>query len=677
MLKGESELDPSLEEGSLFDTGGGLIRDPVPVAYNQTIPIETFDFAFVDECHRSIYSLWRQVLEYFDGHIVGLTATPSMQTLGYFNRNLVMEYPHTLAVADGVNVDFDVYRIRTQITESGSTVEAGLYVDTRNRQTRATRWRKLDEDLTYATNALDRDVVAVDQIRTVIRTFRDRLFTEIYPGRTEVPKTLIYAKDDSHADDIVQIVREEFGKGNDFAQKITYRTGTARIVTKKPSTNGQDVDEVTYKSTGVKAEDLLSSFRNSYNPRVVVTVDMIATGTDIRPLEIVMFMRSVKSRNFFEQMKGRGVRIIGDTDLQAVTPDAHSKTHFIIVDCVGVCEQDLFDSPSLERKPTIPLHKLLNTVAYGSVDQDVLSSLAGRLARLDREIGSADRVALAQTAGGLTLKDLAGGIVQALEPDRHLEAARLAAGLAADAMPTQEQVAKARRELLKQAALPLAGNPDLRAQIEQVQQRAEQTIDNVSKDAVLDATYSEAARDHAKATVTSFEQFIRDNKDQITALQVLYSRPYAERLRLTDIKQLAEAIKAPPRSWTPETLWRSYEALDKSRVRGSGARVLTDIVSLVRYALQQENELEPFPERVAVRFEQWLAEQTGLGREFTDEQLQWLELIRDHVGGSLAIERDDFEYPPFVQHGGLGRVYQLFGPDLDPLLGELNRVLVA
>jgi len=304
MLKGEPDLDPSLEEGSLFDTGGGLIRDPVPVAYNPTIPIETFDFAFVDECHRSIYSLWRQVLEYFDAHIVGLTATPSMQTFGYFNQNLVMEYPHTLAVADGVNVDFDVYRIRTQITEAGSTVEAGLYVDTRNRQTRATRWRKLDEDLTYATNALDRDVVAVDQIRTVVRTFRDRLFTEIHPGRTEVPKTLIYAKDDSHADDIVQIVREEFGKGNDFAQKITYRTGTARIVTKKPGTNGQDVDEVTYKSTGVKAEDLLSSFRNSYNPRVVATVDMIATGTDIRPLEIVMFMRSVKSRNFFEQMKG-------------------------------------------------------------------------------------------------------------------------------------------------------------------------------------------------------------------------------------------------------------------------------------------------------------------------------------------------------------------------------------
>jgi len=371
------------------------------------------------------------------------------------------------------------------------------------------------------------------------------------------------------------------------------------------------------------------------------------------------------------------VRIIGDTDLQAVTPDAHSKTHFIIVDCVGVCEQDLSDSPSLERKPTIPLHKLLNTVAYGSIDLDVLSSLAGRLARLDREIGVADRQALAQTAGGLTLKDISGSIVTALEPDRHIEAARLAGGLAFDATPSDEQVAKARRELLKHAALPLASNPALRQQIERVQQRAEQTIDTVSKDAVLEATYSEAARDHAKATVTSFEQFIRDNKDQITALQVLYSRPYAERLRLGDIKQLAETIKAPPRSWTPETLWRSYEALDRSKVRGSGGRVLTDIVSLVRYALRQETELEPFPRRVEERFEHWLAEQKGLGRQFTDEQLQWLQLIRDHVGGSLAIERDDFEYPPFVQHGGLGKVYQIFGSHLDPLLDELNRVLVA
>ena len=298
MLKGEEDLDPVLEEGSQFDTAADLIREPVPMVYNPKIPIETFDVIFTDECHRSIYNLWRQVLEYFDAYLIGLTATPSKQTIGFFNQNLVMEYNHEQAVADGVNVDFDVYRIRTRITERGAQVEAGLFVDRRDRETRAVRWEKLDEDLTYDASKLDRDVVAVDQIRTVIRTFKEKLFTEIFPGRKDVPKTLIYAKDDSHADDIVQIVREEFGKGNDFAQKITYKTGTARVVTKKVGSDGQEIEEVTYKSSGLKPEDLLSSFRNSYNPRIVVTVDMIATGTDIKPLEVVMFLRAVKSRNF-------------------------------------------------------------------------------------------------------------------------------------------------------------------------------------------------------------------------------------------------------------------------------------------------------------------------------------------------------------------------------------------
>src|SRR2546422_1049210 len=321
-------------------------------------------------------------------------------TIQHLYSMLKGEEDHEQAVADGVNVDFDVYRIRTQITQQGAQVEAGLFVDRRDRETRAVRWDKLEEDLTYDAAKLDRDVVAVDQIRTVIRAFKEKLFTEIFPGRKDVPKTLIYAKDDSHADDIVQIVREEFGKGNDFAQKITYKTGTARVVTKKVGPDGQEIEEVTYKSSGLKPEDLLSSFRNSYNPRIVVTVDMIATGTDIKPLEVVMFMRAVKSRNFFEQMKGRGVRVINDTDFQAVTPDAKSKTHFVIVDCIGVCEQELTDSRPLERQPTVAFEKLLQAVAFGSTDPDILSSLAGRLVRLNRRFGKLEQQALEKAAGG-------------------------------------------------------------------------------------------------------------------------------------------------------------------------------------------------------------------------------------------------------------------------------------
>ena len=676
MLRGEAELDPALEEWSQFDSAG-LVREPAPVEYNPAIPIETFDVIFTDECHRSIYNLWRQVLEYFDAYLVGLTATPSKQTIGFFNQNLVMEYGHEQAVADGVNVDFDVYRIRTQITEGGSKVEAGLWVDRRDRQTRAKRWETLDEDLVYASSALDRDVVAMDQIRTVVRTFRDKLFTEIFPGRTDVPKTLIYAKDDSHADDIVQIVREEFGKGNEFAQKITYKTGTARVVTKKRLADGSEVEQITYKSTGLKPDDLLSSFRNSYYPRIVVTVDMIATGTDIKPLEAVMFMRSVKSRNFFEQMKGRGVRIIGDDDFQAVTPDARSKTRFVIVDCVGVCEQELSDTKPLEKQPTISFDKLLQAVSFGSTDPDLLSSLAGRLARLDRQIGDADRKALAEAAEGRTLRTLAAGLVDALDVDRQIEVARQEAGLAPDAEPSEEQVRAAAERMLAEAARPIAENAALRRLLVETKQRYEQTIDTVSADVVLEATYSEAARDRAREMARSFEQFIRENRDELDALQILYSRPYRDRPRLRDLRALAQAIKAPPRSWTPEALWRAYETLDRSKVRGSGGTILTDLVSLVRFALQQEDALVPYPERVAARYEAWLAQQEADGRRFTDEQRRWLEMIRDHIAANLKIDMDDFDYTPFTQRGGAGRAYDVFGEDLAPLLEELNEVLAA
>jgi len=677
MLQGEPDLDPELEEGSGFDTAADLAREPVPVRYNPAIPVETFDVIVTDECHRSIYNLWRQVLEYFDASLIGLTATPSKQTLGFFSQNLVMEYNHEQAVADGVNVDFDIYRIRTQITEQGATVEAKMWVDKRDRATRAIRWQKLDEEFAYEARALDRGVVARDQIRTVIRTFRDRLFTEIFPDRTEVPKTLIYAKDDSHADDIVEIVREEFGKGNDFCQKITYRTGTARIVTKKVNADGTETEVVTYKSTNVKPEDLLSSFRNSYNPRIVVTVDMIATGTDIKPLEVVMFMRAVKSRNFFEQMKGRGVRVINDTDFQAVTPDATSKTHFVLVDCVGVSEQEMTDSRPLERQHSIAFDKLLQAVGFGSTDPDILSSLAARLARLDRQIGVPERQALAETAGGVTLGEIAGGIVEALDPDRQVEAARAEAGLPDDVEPREEQVVEVAAGLLRQAAMPLASNAALRNQIAQVKQRFEQTIDTVSKDAVLDAGFSASAREKARELVISFERFIAENRDEITALQVLYSVPYGRRLRFADIKELAQKIQSPPRSWTPELLWRAYETLDQSKVRGSGGRVLADIVALVRFALHREDELVPFPDQVKERFDRWLAQQESRGRSFTEEQRRWLELIRDHIAASLRIEPADFDEVPFSQRGGLGRVYQVFGEELDRVLDELNEVLVA
>ncbi len=644
MLRGE-DLDPAQEEISGFDYGQ-VNPQPGTVEYNPAIPISEFDFIITDECHRSIYNLWRQVLEYFDAFLIGLTATPSAQTFGFFQQNLVMEYTHEEAVADGVNVDSDIYRIRTQITQEGSTVEAGQYVDRRDRQTRKVHWEQLDEDLTFTANQLDRDVVAVDQIRTVIRTFRDRLFTEIFPGRTEAPKTIIFAKDDSHADDIVRIVREEFGKGNDFCRKITYRT------------------------TGVPPEQLIAAFRNSYNPRVVVTVDMIATGTDIKPVEIVFFMRNVQSRNFFEQMKGRGVRVISPTEFNAVTPDAANKDRFVIVDAVGVTETEMSDSYSLEREPTVSFGRLLDLIAMGSREPDHLSSLASRLARLSHKISPVERELIETAAKGVPLQTLITNLVRATDPDAAIEAAKDATGLDE---PPPEAIAHAEAQLREAAAVPFASNPELRQRLEAIHQSHEQTIDTVSKDVVLEAGFTaDAARDDAR----SFRQFIEDNRDEITALQVLYERPYRQRLRYDDIRALADTLQAPPRSWTTERLWQAYQRLDEDRVRGSGQRQLADIVALVRYAIGDAEELAPFADHVNHSFEGWLAMQETAGRQFSAEQRQWLEAIRDHIAGSVSIEPGDFQYAPFNQWGGIMGAYTVFGEQLQPIIDELNLELV-
>jgi len=648
ILRGE-ELFPELEEESLFDHAS-LFKEPPPVVYNPAIPIETFDLIVTDECHRSIYNLWRQVLEYFDGFLVGLTATPSKQTFGFFNQNLVMEYPHEQAVADGVNVNYDVYRIRTRITQGGSQVEAGHYVDRRERETRAVRWERLDEDLTYDSNQLDRDVVAVDQIRTVVKTFRDKVLTEIFPGRSWVPKTLIFAKDDSHAEDIVRIVREEFGKGNDFCQKITYRT------------------------TGRKPEELIAEFRTSPMPRIAVTVDMIATGTDIKPLECVFFMRMIRSRSFFEQMKGRGVRVINDTDLQAVTPDAAAKTHFVIVDAVGVCEEDKTDSRPLEKKPTVSLEKLLQAVALGNTESEVVSSIAGRFARLEKKLDPASKGEIEKLADGKGLKELTSELISSIDPERQIGQARADFGVAD---PTVEQVRQAGIRLIRQAVKPLC-DPKLREMILELQAKADQIIDTVSADEVMEAGFDAEALDKARGLVESFEKFIEEHKDEITALQILYSRPYHQRLKYDEIKGLAEMIEKPPYLWRIDRLWDAYAALETSRVKGLGTRRLwTDIVSLVRFALHQEPVLEPFEEHVHERFSAWVARQEGAGRVFSDEQRWWLERIRDHVIASLEIGRDDFEFTPFKENGGIGKVYQLFGEDLWGMLEELNEVLAA
>ncbi len=360
MLQGEEDFDANREDESAFESSSPLVKEALPIVYNPAIPIETFDFIVVDECHRSIYNQWRQVLDYFVAFLIGLTATPTKQTLGFFNGNLVEQYGHEAAVADNVNVGFDVYSIRTQITSDGAKLdkEPGFFVPHRDRRTRATVYKELDEEIQYSGEQLDRTVVSKAQIRLIIHTFRDQLFTEIFPNREHVPKTLVFAKNDNHAEDIVKIIREEFGKGNDFCQKITSKT------------------------TGKKPKELLAEFRNSYNPRIAVTVDMIATGTDFKPLECLLFMRNINSWAYFEQMKGRGSRVIDANSLKSVTPDAACKTRFVNVDAVGLCKQDKNQSKPLDRQPTVSLERVLKEVSKDVVHPDLASTLGAKISRL-------------------------------------------------------------------------------------------------------------------------------------------------------------------------------------------------------------------------------------------------------------------------------------------------------
>lgn len=646
ILRGEETFDDELDE----ESPDFAMPGPAEVTYNPAVPPEMFDLIIVDECHRSIYGLWSQVLSYFDAHIVGLTATPSKQTLGFFNQNLVFAYTHEEAVADQVNVDFDVYRIKTAITTNGATIEGGTWTAFRDRSTRKKRWEELDDDLVYDSSDLDRNVVSEDQIRTVIRHFRDVYATELFPGRTTVPKTLIFAKDDSHADDIVRIVREEFGKGNDFAVKITYRT------------------------TGKKPEELLAEFRTSTMPRIAVTVDMIATGTDVKPLECLIFMRTVRSRNFFEQMKGRGVRVVSDDDLQAVSPGATTKTRFVLIDAVGVTEIDMGEARPLERKKAVSLKSLFEMVAAGSRDPDVISSIASRLTRLDRQLTKPDRAELTELAEGIDLKTVAHNLVRSIDVDAAYAKAQLSAE---GAEPTEEQVSAARKELMDTAVAPLAANPTLRTRILEVRSSYEQVLDTVSTDSIVESGFSRDATARAKQTIQDWRQFIEDNKDELTALQILYSKPAGKRLTFAEVRELANAINRPPRAWTTEQIWNAYETLEKSRVRGHGGRVLTDLVSLVRFTLDEEYELVPWETTVEERFTNWLAAQQENGRSFSSAQQQWLGMIRDYLAGSLAVEPEDLMDVPFIQHGGLARARELFGSELDALLDDLTQVLAA
>ena len=609
---------------------------PVTVVYNPNLPPETFDLVIVDEAHRSIYGVWRGVLEYFDAHIVGLTATPGKQTFGFFRQNLVSEYTYPQSVADGVNVDFDLYRIRTRISEQGSHIDAGTVVPKVDRRTRVQRLEQLDEDLEYTSRQLDRAVTADSQIRLVLETFRDRLFTEIFPGRSTVPKTLIFCKDDAHAEEVVTRIREVFGKGNDFAAKITYSARDPK---------GQ-----------------LQAFRTSATLRVAVTVDMIATGTDVKPLECVFFLRDVRSAAYFEQMKGRGARTIPSADFQAVTPDAEGKTRFVIVDAVGVTEHDFVDPP-LNRDKGISLKRLLDKAAALTLTENGTATLASRLAALELQLTPAERAELDHVAT-TPVRDIVRGLVHAVDPDTQAHATAGAADPAA-----------AVQHLLDAAVRPLAANPQLRQRILELRRAHDRIIDEVSVDTLTDA-HGVIDTTRAQSIVESWQAYLDEHRDEITAIQLL-TEARERRVSFADIAELADRIKRPPRNWTPDLIWSAYAAVHVEHVRHADRHTVTDLVSLIRYTIGKDSELVPYPDRVRERYAAWLLQQQQAGVTFNDSQRWWLDRMVEVIAASAGINPDDLDNTPFTERGGLDGALRDLGPTTATLITQLNTDLTA
>ena len=619
-------------------------KTPLPVVYNAALPPEYFDVVVIDECHRSIYNLWRQVVEYFDAFLIGLTATPDNRTYGFFQKNVVSEYTHEAAVADKVNVGNEIYLIETEITQSGATLEPEQLVEKRERLTRARRWEVQEERAEYTPSRLDRSVVNPDQLRTVIRAFRDH-WPRIFPGREELPKTLVFAKTDSHADDIIQTVRQEFGEGNDFCRKITNAA-------KSPKSS-------------------LAAFRNDYYPRIAVTVDMIATGTDVKPIECLLFLRDVKSRSYFEQMKGRGTRVLTPDDLRKVTPSAVAKTHYVIVDAVGVTTSLKTASQPLDSKPSIPFKDLAMGLMMGDRSEETVSSLAARLSRLDLSLGKEDQARIAKEAGK-PLAAIVRELLDAIDPDQ-VEEDAIASG---QPDPDEDAMKDAREERIKRAANVFTG--PLVNLMDTIRRDTEQTIDHDNLDTLLRAEWAGEVATNAEKIVREFEEYLAEHRDEIEALAIYFTQP-ARRSEVTYamVKALLAKLKEDRPRLAPLTVWRAYAHLDDYKGEHPTGE-LTALVALVRRVCGLDRTLTRHSDRVRRNFQDWILKRhAGAGEKFSEAQMAWLRMIRDHLATSIAIERDDLELAPFDAHGGLGRMYALFGDGMDDVMAEMNEAMAA
>lgn len=573
--------------------------EEVTLPPNPNLPHDYFDMIIIDECHRSIYGNWRKVLEYFDtARLVGLTATPIPETIAFFNNNRIVNYTLEKSILDGVNVDCRIYRIKTQVTENGGAILEGERLKEETRYTGEVKTVSSKEARTYTNKELNRSIINPAQIKLILSTYKDVVYKELFndpqrePNMDYLPKTLIFALNEAHATNIVQIAKEVFGRDDDrFVQKITYSAGDSN--------------------------ELIRQFRNDKDFRIAVTCTLVATGTDVKPLEVVMFMRDVESEPLYIQMKGRGVRTIGDEQLRNVTPNAFSKDCFYLVDAVGVTEHEK-TTPVAADEPTtktITLKELLERISHGYIPDEYLKRLAATLARIYNKADNSQREEYARLAHE-DMKVLSARIYDALEK-----------GILPPFVDTNEPNLE-RKGLVS----PLANHADARKYLLILAAGFVNTL-MPGEDTLISKGFSV---EEAKSTTEAFETFCKEHADEIEALHIIYNNE-GEAITYSMLKDLENKLKLANNHFTSKQLWNSYAIVNPKTVRRSTTKeesdALTNIIQLVRFAFHQIERLESVVTTAKQYFNLWMGQTQ---REITDKQREVISRIVDYIASNGA-----------------------------------------
>ena len=590
LLKGDEITDNDEDDKEIEDK-------EIILPENPNLPSDFFDMIIIDECHRSIYGNWQKVLNYFSkAKLIGLTATPVPETKAFFNGNIIVNYTLENSIIDGVNVDCRVYRIKTQATENGGAILEGDKVKRETCYTGQVQTISNQETKNYTREELNRSIINPAQIKLILETYRDAVYTEMFtepqrePNMDYLPKTLIFALNENHATNIVQIAKEVFGHNdNRFVQKITYSAGDSN--------------------------ELIRQFRNDKDFRIAVTCTLVATGTDIKPLEVVMFMRDVASEPLYIQMKGRGVRTIGDEQLRNVTPNAYSKDCFFLVDAVGVTEHEkVITSPSEgATSKLMSLKELLEKITHGNVSDDYLRLLASRLSRISHKCEEKDREKFISLAY-ISMMDIASNIFDALEQGF---------------LPEYINVNEPNTDR-KALVCNIANYPDAREFLLILNAGFIETL-MPGEDTLISKGFSQ---EEAQTTTSAFEAYCEEHKDEIEALRIIYNNQ-GEPLTYTMLKDLENKLKFASSKFNTSLLWNSYAIINPQMVKHSSTKeekeALTNIIQLVRYAFHQIGRLESLYPSASQRFNLWCGQNQ---RPLTEEQIGVMQQVFSYIASN-------------------------------------------